>query len=648
MLRHSGVLCIPFPKPDASEARNLQLRQLRDWLIEAAAAADVDLAPVKGSYDSNSEVVAQVYNSIRTADLVVGAVHEANPNVFYECGFAVGWGKPVLYVAHEGDPIPFDIAGVERFSYSVMNPEAQKQLTEAIRACLGSADKRGNLTQPLKDAVQHFMAFPMNSSPLFSLSLQHALSEIGEWLVSTTQSSFEVIGAASVLDAGTHILNNLKSHGFVTQYYSGQASWQKLASKGVRDYYFQATRAAVREGRRVTRVYVVDDESQVDDQEFRQTVMEDVHAGVDVRYLHVGELPGEDARDFGFWDDELVAVIEYTDDSGKSHPPRLHRCTYRCDPASIRRAELWREHIERNAKPSPYLPNEIRLLGDSALELAAECEAHCREVQGRKGDCSDYHLPWQKLRLCGIVSTPGWHSGFYTDAVKRWAEGLNAREERDAAAQVLITGLADYGMLYWLVQALPPAVRSSCEIHVLDICRTPLESCHWLRLKLERISPALKVNFVPHHEDLLDSRRPAEGYDLVLSDAFLTRFMDPDTKAAVMGEWLRILRPRGRIVTTARIRSGLGDIEEAHRVAFVSRAVSAAHERGLDPDPIAEAAQAYADYISSYPFPSLEALREFLVQFGEQINYPDPLSTLIAEQEMVPAHYAHLEIERAT
>lgn len=644
--RRSGVLCIPFPRRDAPEDRNLHLRQLQDWLVKAAETASVDLAPIKGSYDSSSEVVAQIYASIQSADLVIAAVHEANPNVFYECGFAVGWGKPVLYVAQDGDPIPFDIAGVERFTYSVMSAESQEELVDAIRACMSSVSRKADLTQPLKAAVQHFTSYPMSSPRLFWLSLQHALSDVGEWLVSTTHSSFEVIGAASILDAGTHILNNLNSHGFVTQYYAGQSSWRKLASRGMRDYYFQATRAAVEQGKRITRVYVLDDESQVEDYDFRQAVMDDVQAGVDVRYLCAEDLPDEEARDFGIWDNELLAVIEYAFDSGEEEPPRLHRCTYRCDPASLRRSELWRKHIERNAKPCPDLPAEIGLLKASAFSLDEEGAIHCREVGGSKTDCSDYHLPWQRLRLCGMVSTPGWHAGFYRDAVGRWVEDQQERMDKGGIARIIITGLADYGMLYWLVQVLPPALRASSEIHVLDICRTPLESCHWLRLELERINPDLKINFVPHHEDLLDSRRRAGSYDLVLSDAFLTRFADPGTKAAVMNEWLRVLRPGGRIVTTARIRSGLGDIEERNRAAFVARATAKAPECGLDPAQISEAAQAYANFISSHPFSNPHALRSFLGEFSDRATYRDPAVTLIREQEMVPAQYARLEIER--
>jgi nucleoside 2-deoxyribosyltransferase len=643
--RYSGVLCIPFTRPDADEERNARLSELESWLISAAKKAEVDLAPIRGTYNSSREVIAQIYDSIEKADIVIGVVHEVNPNVFYECGFAVGRRKPVLYVAHDQDTIPFDITGVERATYSETNPESEEELAAAIRACLGSAEERAQLAGPLKEAVHHLEQHSTQAHPLFSLSLQYVLSEVGNWLTSITNQSFEVEGAASILDAGTHILKNLGSHGFATQYYSGQASWQAFASKGSRDDYFVATREAVQRDRSIVRVYVLDDVSQLDDAAFRDTVMADMSAGVDARYLLESELPHARARDFGIWDGELRADIEYF--AGAGTAPSLQRCMYRCDRASLKEADRWRENILRSAKPCPDLPSERQLLEKSAFGVSAGWEDHCRKVTGRKVDCANYHLPWQRLRLCGMVSTPGWHAGFYSAAVTRWAQDLSGRDQAADPIRLLITGLADYGMLYRLVQSLPPEIRSSCEIHVLDICQTPLESCLWLSFELERqMQPRLKMNVNLHHEDILANECPPGAFDLIVSDAFLTRFSDNEEKLDVMREWLRLARPGGRILTTARVRSGVDDISDVHREDFVAKAVSRAHALGLDPEEIAEAATAYAEYITSFPFPSTAAVREFLTSFADLAEFNDPTPTLITEQEMVPAHYARIEMRR--
>jgi hypothetical protein len=641
----SGVLCIPFERSDASDERNIYLGKLEKWLISAARKAGVALAPIRGSYNSSLEVIAQIYDSIEMADIVIGVVHEVNPNVFYECGFAVGRGKPVLYVAHDEDTVPFDIAGVERVTYSEIDSASEEKLTSAIQACLGSARERAQLAEPLKEAVQHFEQNSTAAHRLFSLSLHYVLSEVSNWLTSMTSQSFEVKGAASILDAGTHILKNLASHGFATQYYSGQASWHGFASKGSRDDYFVATREAVQRGRDIVRVYVLDEVSQLDDQAFRETVMADMSAGVDAQYILASELPHARARDFGIWDGELRADIEYF--AGEGSSPSLQRCVYRCDRASLNEADRWRENILRFAKPCPDLPSERELLAESAFGLPATWEHYCRATGGRKDDCADYHLPWQRLRLCGMVSTPGWHSGFYSEAVRSWAKAHQRRDSTDEPVRVLITGLADYGMLYWLVQSLPPAIRRHCEIHVLDICRTPLESCLWLSFELERrMQPGLKMNVELHHEDILAGKRPAATFDLIVSDAFLTRFPDDATKLAVMEEWLRLARSGGSILTTARVRAGVDDIKRSDRKDFVIKAIKRAHALGLDPEEIATAATAYAEYITSFPFPSAAAVRQFLNSFSARASFNDPAPTLISDQEMVPAHYTRIEMRR--
>jgi SAM-dependent methyltransferase len=647
----SGVLCMPFPRGNAEQARNDRLLELRSWVSDAAEVVDISVSPIQGVFDTSGDVIDQIYTSIRAADIVIGLVDEDNSNVFYECGFAVGCGKPVLYVANEEATVPFDIAGVERFTYTTTSTKSQKELSEAIAACLDAAKERDELVAPLMQAVQYFIDFPTDSPRLFRLSLARHLSDVGNRIMSTGPSHFDVIGAADILDAGTYILSHIEQQGFATQYYSGQASWRDLTSKGVRDDYFEATRAAVGEGREVTRVYVVDEESQIDDSAFRETVMADVRAGVNVKYIELDDLPDDRASDFGIWDNELLALIEYSHQGAGGGPPRLYRCTYRSDRVSLREADRWRTHVERYAKPCPDLPSETDLLAKSVFALDEKGALYCAEEGNRKQNCCDYHLPWQKLRQCGVVSTPGWHSGFYRSAVVDWATAIQEREDFGGTARILITGLADYGMLYWLIQSIPAPFRSSCEIDVLDICRTPLESCHWLRLELERVMPELELSVVPHHEDLLEHLRPAREFDLILSDAFLTRFTDESTKVAVMEEWVRLLRPGGRLLTTARVRSSVGDIEQGDRYEFVKRAERNAHDRGLDPDVAGEAAIAYAEYITSYPFAGLPEMRAFLRKFDDSLRFVkqsvrDPEIKLIEEQEMVAAHYARLELER--
>ena len=61
-------------------------------------------------------VVPQVYDSINSADLVIGEMSDRNPNVFYEIGFAHALGKPTVLLAASSDDLKaFDTQGFRHF-----------------------------------------------------------------------------------------------------------------------------------------------------------------------------------------------------------------------------------------------------------------------------------------------------------------------------------------------------------------------------------------------------------------------------------------------------------------------------------------------------------------------------------------------------
>ena len=50
-------------------------------------------------------------------------------------------GKPVLYLARDGEQIPFDIANIERFTYSEIDSKTGEKLTEAMVALAFSCSR---------------------------------------------------------------------------------------------------------------------------------------------------------------------------------------------------------------------------------------------------------------------------------------------------------------------------------------------------------------------------------------------------------------------------------------------------------------------------------------------------------------------------
>jgi hypothetical protein len=405
--------------------------------------------------------------------------------------------------------------------------------------------------------------------------------------------------------------------------------------------YFRATREAVEQGAKVTRVYVVDFPSQVDEQTFRERAWADSSAGIQIRYILRSELPDPRACDFGLWDETLFCEVEYAT-LGDESPPILQRCRYWGDPSRLKWGREWRSRIEENSRPCPDLPSEHQLLAESApvsLTMGG-CEAN-RHGEEDEEDCTAYHSAWQPLRLANLVSTPRWHADFYAGAFHAWSEQM-ARKEA-GPFRVLITGLADYGMLYWMAQSITPTVRKRCQFHVLDICNTPLDSARWLRERLHACIPPLDLDITCLHENVFDNSCEVGSMDLIATDAFLTRF-ESDQKAKLLDEWLRLRAPSGWIITTARIRQGVHDIRTAERQAFNLRASAAS--TGMDAEMrmfVREAAQGYSRYIHSHPFESELALSRFLTDRLGDLEHCYEFRA-IDEWEMVKANYSCIRI----
>jgi hypothetical protein len=88
-------------------------------------------------------------------------------------------------------------------------------------------------------------------------------------------------------------------------------------------------------------------------------------------------------------------------------------------------------------------------------------------------------------------------------------------------------------------------------VDVLDLCPTPLMMCRWYAgLNKERIQV--------HETDFCDAAQVKEllkatgGYDVIVTDAFLTRFSE-DKVDSIVRNWHDLLLPGGTVVTTVRL-----------------------------------------------------------------------------------------------
>jgi hypothetical protein len=162
--------------------------------------------------------------------------------------------------------------------------------------------------------------------------------------------------------------------------------------------------------------------------------------------------------------------------------------------------------------------------------------------------CAWYHGAWQFLRLFNMVSSPTWHTEFYSEQLRA------AIHERDAR-RILISGSADYTTLAFVLRAArraPGDPPVKLDVHVVDLCRTPLLACRWY-------AEHLGVEISIHQADITRKSESGdaefgdpEPFDLVVADAFLTRF-DIDGAGMVLSRWFDLLGDGGGVVTTVRL-----------------------------------------------------------------------------------------------
>jgi len=165
-------------------------------------------------------------------------------------------------------------------------------------------------------------------------------------------------------------------------------------------------------------------------------------------------------------------------------------------------------------------------------------------------DCSWYHGTWQYLRLFDMVSSPAWHAEFY-------GRQLRTEIHERRARRILISGTADYTTLAFVLDAAcgeSGTMPDDLQIHILDLCQTPLLACQWYASRRKQSITTYQAD-ITKLEDLAAKDMPTgEWYDLIVADAFLTRF-DRNSAKKVVRSWFSLLRPGGRLMTTVRLHA---------------------------------------------------------------------------------------------
>jgi hypothetical protein len=174
------------------------------------------------------------------------------------------------------------------------------------------------------------------------------------------------------------------------------------------------------------------------------------------------------------------------------------------------------------------------------------------------------------------------------------------------------------------------SVRVSADVEILDRCRTPLIACEWYSrwCSDRRDAPADmgQHSLAVHEMDVLHADRLLTSqYDLITTDAYLTRF-EPSDAREVIRIWHRLLRPGGSVVTTVRLHpldaprgAILDEVSD-----FTLRAQEAAGrwrrylQAGIDE--LTTAARQYAVSMRSYDLGDAAAVTRMLISAGFKIE----------------------------
>ena len=352
--------------------------------------------------------------------------------------------------------------------------------------------------------------------------------------------------------------------------------------------------------------------------------------------------------------DDSVVVSEEPDE-----PPRWEVSARQADVDSFRQLwrGLWERALAKPASPDASADPLVR----SADMMAAVAKMSCSNRMYVEGTCSWYHGAWQHLRLFNLVSSPGWHDDFYheslaealrrssaTSAVESDADG-----ETNRRAKVLITGTADYSMLAYVLDSAERA-QIPVDVRVVDQCRTPLIACQWYArqrgIPADLPSPGDSQVHVSEM-DMLQADDPggqkvfkSEYYDLIVTDAFLTRFDRVEAKKIIQ-TWYRLLCPGGTVVTTVHLhpldapRGGILDEVSDFAVRARDRAARWRPYIETPLDELTTAARQYATQMRSYDLGDVPAVRELFTETGFIVEHDQPSRV---PGELRPATYTQL------
>lgn len=277
-----------------------------------------------------------------------------------------------------------------------------------------------------------------------------------------------------IIEEGIFKFKNLKYSGFCT-FYCGLSFWN------IKSNYFKESRKASLRIKNFTRVYIIKDVADLNNEYLISQILEDIKANTRAFICHHDDIPEiESKKDFGIWDEEYVCVVEYNADnlvtgivvSGRKHDLKdarqWQKNILKVSLPVASRADIEAVKIKFANKISAIPADRYKEFQHQSIELqmaiaAKECTASYVDAES----CRWYHSSWPILRALNVVSTPNWHGDFYTKSISNYAKKNNK------PLRILISASADATILEHLESAIGDLSKSV--IWLIDLCPTPLE-----------------------------------------------------------------------------------------------------------------------------------------------------------------------------
>lgn len=90
-------------------------------------------------------IIADVVKQITESRLVVAEITPANPNVYYEVGYAHALNKPTILIAEKGTQLPFDVSPFRVLFYE-NSIDGKRRVEEGLRRHLRALEMAPGLT----------------------------------------------------------------------------------------------------------------------------------------------------------------------------------------------------------------------------------------------------------------------------------------------------------------------------------------------------------------------------------------------------------------------------------------------------------------------------------------------------------------------